>query len=350
MQLALREDKMIIQRKLLFISLMFAACGPIDELDDAEPEGGELAESVDALVTPLLDSQELELLRLINDYRADHGRVRLRVSIALTRAADFHSADLAEHNAFQHDSTDGTDTFDRVRRFYDYNTHLGENLALGYSDAAGAFEGWRNSPGHDANMLGENYRVIGISRLEDDRGTYWTNDFGGFKDAILSAGVSSIAANGSFESSAVTTGVSWSAVRTLERWHFHGTGGGTVARRSGTAYDGSFSVRAVDVAGGRTSATQLVRAMPNVNYRVSARAKRVSGSSTQAIYLDFLDAEYRRIAVYTAATSTSNAWTQVSREFTSPARTAFVRVLLYGSAAAGVASTYDWDDVRVTAW
>ena len=47
------------------------------------------------------------------------------------------------------------------------------------------FDGWKGSPGHNANMLGTNYTTIGIGRYflqGSTYGWYWTTDFGGFSD------------------------------------------------------------------------------------------------------------------------------------------------------------------------
>ena len=45
--------------------------------------------------TPTLDAEEQGVLKLVNDYRAQNGLAALKVSLALTRAADWMSADMA---------------------------------------------------------------------------------------------------------------------------------------------------------------------------------------------------------------------------------------------------------------
>ncbi|WP_448629287.1 CAP domain-containing protein [Cellulomonas soli] len=39
----------------------------------------------------------------------------------------------------------------------------GENLALGYADAAATVTGWMNSPGHRENILRAGYTSIGVA-------------------------------------------------------------------------------------------------------------------------------------------------------------------------------------------
>jgi len=66
---------------------------------------------------------------------------------------------------------------------YSYNTVMGENIAAGYATAQAVFTGWKNSPGHNANMLNGSYRVIGIGLVTGGSyGEYWTTDFGGYVD------------------------------------------------------------------------------------------------------------------------------------------------------------------------
>jgi uncharacterized protein (TIGR03437 family) len=139
-----------------------------------------------------LDSEELTVLRLINEYRAQNGLPALKASISLTRAADWMSADMAAKNYFSHTDSTGRDPFARMSAFgYTFATTKGENLAAGYSDAARTFNQWRNSPGHNSAMLHKDFRAIGISRVYQMFSTYkyyWTTDFGGVVDATFDSG------------------------------------------------------------------------------------------------------------------------------------------------------------------
>jgi uncharacterized protein (TIGR03437 family) len=133
--------------------------------------------------TPTLDANEQEFLKLINDYRTTNGVTALKVSISLTNASRWKSNDMGAKNYFGHNDLDGRDPFQRMIAFgYNYNTWLGENIAAGFSDASSTFTQWKNSPGHDRNMLDPNFKVVGIGRTVYP-GTryinYWTTDFGG---------------------------------------------------------------------------------------------------------------------------------------------------------------------------
>lgn len=92
---------------------------------------------------------------------------------------------MATKNYFSHTSQDGRDPFTRMRDFgYSYNTGMAENIAAGNYSAAGTFDQWKNSAGHNQNMLNGAYRVIGIGRAQGGSyGWVWTTDFGGYEDA-----------------------------------------------------------------------------------------------------------------------------------------------------------------------
>lgn len=135
------------------------------------------------------DPEELRFLELINAYRAENGLPALILSDALTLAGERHNEDMGRYDFFAHDTAQsdhfpaGSEPWDRMALSgYDYpDSYRAENLAAGYETAEEAFQAWRESPGHNKNMLDGNQRVIGISRLEvpgSEFGWYWTTDFG----------------------------------------------------------------------------------------------------------------------------------------------------------------------------
>jgi uncharacterized protein YkwD len=136
--------------------------------------------------TAALDSEEISFFHLINDYRVQNGLPTLQVSIALTESSDWMSQDMAAKNYFSHTDSLGRDPFTRMAAFgYNYSW-AGENIAGGNADAQSTFTQWKNSAGHNANMLSSNYRVIGIARaLGGVYGWTWTTDFGGTVDSTV---------------------------------------------------------------------------------------------------------------------------------------------------------------------
>jgi uncharacterized protein YkwD len=134
-----------------------------------------------------MDTEEQAFLQLINNYRALNGLGPLVAVQTLGASSDYHSADMATDNYFSHTLNDGTTWSQNIRNYgYSYNTYLGENIAAGNKYAADTFTQWKNSSGHNANMLNGNYKAIGIGRAYGATATYrwyWTTDFGGVVDA-----------------------------------------------------------------------------------------------------------------------------------------------------------------------
>lgn len=147
----------------------------------------------DARADTAYDAEELEFLGIINDYRQDRGLPTLILSDALTLASERHNEDMGRYGFFAHDTAssdyfpDGSEPWDRMALSgYDYpDSYRAENLAAGYETAEEAFVAWRESPGHNKNMLDGNQRVVGIARLQVPGSPfewYWTTDFGSNPD------------------------------------------------------------------------------------------------------------------------------------------------------------------------
>jgi uncharacterized protein YkwD len=132
-----------------------------------------------------LDSEEQAFLTLINNHRAQNGRAPLSASFKLSKASQWKSTDMGENHYFAHDDLSRS-WVQRIRDCgYSYNTYLGENIAAGNSSALATFNQWKNSSGHNANMLSTSYTAVGIGRAfvsGSPYGWYWTTDFGGIAD------------------------------------------------------------------------------------------------------------------------------------------------------------------------
>ena len=131
---------------------------------------------------PVLDAEEKALCRAINKFRADNGRPPLKVSVALVRAAEWMSRDMAANDNFDHTDTRGRDVAARLAAFGYNKPTKGENIAGGEATAAATVAQWKRSPAHRANMLRSTFKVMGVGRAHDPSsmlGWYWTADFGG---------------------------------------------------------------------------------------------------------------------------------------------------------------------------
>lgn len=140
--------------------------------------GGQKCSNSNASYSP--ESEEQELLRLINDFRAQNDKGSLVIHERLGAAARHHSQDMAKKNYFSHKLSNGNSPDENIRcHGYSYRTY-GENIAAGHDAAKDTFKQWENSSGHRKNMLG-NFNEIGIGRAHDQSSRYdwyWTADFG----------------------------------------------------------------------------------------------------------------------------------------------------------------------------
>jgi len=131
---------------------------------------------------PRLDAQEKALCRAINTFRAEHGKAPLKVSVALVRAAEWMSHDMADHDNFDHVDSRGRDFDTRMVAFGYHPPTKAENIAAGNSSAAAALAQWKASPPHRAILLKTQLKVMGVGRarnVNSEFDWYWTADFGG---------------------------------------------------------------------------------------------------------------------------------------------------------------------------
>lgn len=135
------------------------------------------------------DTAARDFLVLINNYRAANSLGELSMDAKLQDAADWMSADMLNGcvsggYACSHTDSTGRDFSTRLRAFgypSGISASAGENIAWGTGrilSAADAFNMWKNSPGHNANMLKSSYSAIGISRSCSGSACAWVNDFG----------------------------------------------------------------------------------------------------------------------------------------------------------------------------
>ncbi|MEE9398310.1 MAG: CAP domain-containing protein [Methylococcales bacterium] len=119
---------------------------------------------------------EQEVLNLVNEERTIRNLGTLTEDSKLTSAARSHSQDMAQQGYFSHTGLDGRSPFQRITATgYQYNS-AGENIAFGYQSPQAVMNGWINSSGHKANILGSNFCDIGIGYAAN--GHYWTQSFG----------------------------------------------------------------------------------------------------------------------------------------------------------------------------
>jgi len=113
-----------------------------------------------------MNDRELEIIRLINEYRVSNGLHPLMLDPILSMAARFHSHEMMDLGYFAHRSPVTGSSGDRAEMFghvnmHDWVTGAHENITT-MSDPAGAVENFINSPGHRAALIAEDFLSIGV--------------------------------------------------------------------------------------------------------------------------------------------------------------------------------------------
>jgi uncharacterized protein YkwD len=111
------------------------------------------------------------LLDQMNALRSAHGLASLRLSPALSAAANRHSMEMARRGYFSHDSANGASFSSRIGQFYSPHGFrswtVGENLLWSTPDvgAVRALKLWLASPPHRANLLAPRWREVGLAAV-----------------------------------------------------------------------------------------------------------------------------------------------------------------------------------------
>lgn len=106
-----------------------------------------------------------EVVRLVNQARADQGLSPLVLDLSLNACAKVRAEELVRK--FSHTRSSGAACFTVLsEQGVSYRT-AGENIAYGYSSAQTVVDAWMASPGHKANILGQGYTRIGVGVVGD---------------------------------------------------------------------------------------------------------------------------------------------------------------------------------------
>jgi uncharacterized protein YkwD len=114
---------------------------------------------------------------LINQYRAEKKLKPLKLNAELTAAAKAHSRDLAKWDRISHYGSDGSNPWDRVKRS-GYKAKLAaENVGTGQASFDEVLKGWKESPGHNKNLMLSDAEHMGIALVQDPKTefkSFWT--------------------------------------------------------------------------------------------------------------------------------------------------------------------------------
>ena len=125
----------------------------------------------DAAVT----QYEQEVIRLVNEIRAQNGLSALTYNWELSRVARYKSQDMVDNRYFSHTSPTYGTPFQMIRSFGLSYRSAGENIAYGQRTPQAVVNAWMNSSGHRANILSSSYTQIDVGYVAN--GHYWTQMF-----------------------------------------------------------------------------------------------------------------------------------------------------------------------------
>lgn len=94
-----------------------------------------------------------DIVRRVNDFRAEHGLHALSWNDQLAAAAAAHARDLDQSGTFGHDGSRGETLSERLRAAGYRLCFAAENLADGFRTPQQVVSGWRGSLKHRTNML-----------------------------------------------------------------------------------------------------------------------------------------------------------------------------------------------------
>ncbi len=117
-----------------------------------------------------------EVWRLTNSQRNEHDLPSLSRSDLLDQLAGLKAEDMFQRQYFDHDSPDGEGVGFLAKQVGYAFIFISENLAKGnFESEQSLVDGWMNSPGHRQNILGQQYREIGLAvrRGEFEGNSIW---------------------------------------------------------------------------------------------------------------------------------------------------------------------------------
>ena len=116
---------------------------------------------------------ENQVIDLVNAFREENGKAPLTLNTSLRDSARIRAKEIVEK--FDHVRPDGTTWFTVIT--FPYLT-AGENIASGHRTPTDVMGAWMGSPDHRANILNDDFTVIGVGCYEAEDGRlYWVQLF-----------------------------------------------------------------------------------------------------------------------------------------------------------------------------
>ena len=111
-----------------------------------------------------------EVVRLVNEARAQNNLPALRLDEGLRKAAQVRSGECVSF--FSHTRPNGSSYKTAAAEAGVISNYIGENAASGQSTPKEVVQGWLNSEGHRANILNPYYTRLGVGLSENNGNPY----------------------------------------------------------------------------------------------------------------------------------------------------------------------------------
>lgn len=103
-----------------------------------------------------------EVFVLLNEHRQNNGVAPLVYDDKLEAAIQGHCLHMTLHPFFDHMAPESAVSSPWTRASLCGTSANGENIAQGQSSPSAVMTSWKNSPGHNANMLNGSFHRVGI--------------------------------------------------------------------------------------------------------------------------------------------------------------------------------------------
>ena len=121
-----------------------------------------------------MENYQKIILKEVNIEREKNHLKPLKIDNRLNKIAVIKAKDMAREKKMSHTSKKFGATFNLIKKENIHFTKAAENIASGHKTPEFVVERWLKSKGHHKNILGKDYRFIGIGKASDNEGKlYW---------------------------------------------------------------------------------------------------------------------------------------------------------------------------------
>ena len=125
-----------------------------------------------------MENYQKIILKEVNIEREKNHLKPLKIDNRLNKIAVIKAKDMAREKKMSHTSKKFGATFNLIKKENIHFTKAAENIASGHKTPEFLVERWLKSKGHHKNILGKDYRFIGIGKASDNEGKlYWVQIF-----------------------------------------------------------------------------------------------------------------------------------------------------------------------------